>query len=191
MIGMVRGSVVLRNDPYILIDTGGVGYKVLVARDVLNKISGLGSEVVVFTYTHVREDMLELYGFSKAEDLRLFELLISVSGIGPKTAVGMFSLYSSGDIIGAIKNGNVETFTAVPRLGRKNAQKIIIELKNKVGGGKDLDLTSDDSSENSDVIMALKTFGYSDQEAAVALQEIDSALPTEKKIKLALRQLGK
>src|SRR4051794_33557071 len=128
MIGTLKGVIEYRQDPYLIIDVHGVGYKVYVPNSVLAKISHTGEEIKVFTYTHVRDDALELFGFATAEDLRLFEYLISVSGVGCKTAVGIFSMGNRSDIIKAISGNDVGFFTSVPRLGKKNAQKIIIEL---------------------------------------------------------------
>src|SRR3989338_3800896 len=102
MIGYLSGNVIIRDDPYLIVDVNGVGYKVLVASDVLSGITELGSKTTLFTYTHVREDVLELYGFSKYADLKLFESLINVSGVGPRTAIGIFSIGTSDEIIKAI-----------------------------------------------------------------------------------------
>lgn len=190
MIALLKGIVELRDDPYIILLTNGVGYKVLAASDVLKGIH-LGKEITVYTYTYVREDALELYGFGSYRDLKLFELLISVSGIGPKTAVGIFGLGDSAAIMSAIASNNVDFFTSVPRLGRKNAQKIIIELKSKVGAKGDLDLSAEDS-EADDVVIALKSFGFTPKESLDALQAVATPNATpEEKIRLALKYLGK
>lgn len=189
MIAMLQGIVELRDDPYVIIAVGGVGYKVYATLDVLSTIR-VGEEAKVFTYTHVREDILNLYGFSSFSDLKLFEKLLSVSGIGPKTAIGVFSLGKSSDIISAIISGNVAFFSAVPRLGKKNAQKIIIELKSKIGSTEDLDLS--EGADSMDVVTALKSFGYSQKEAEGALAAIkEQGGNTEEKIRLALKYLGK
>lgn len=189
MIASLKGIVELRDDPYILIDVSGIGYKVYATLEVLAGIR-VGEEVKVFTYTHVREDILDLYGFSKYADLKLFEKLIGVSGIGPKTAIGVFSLGKSSDIVSAIISGNVAFFSSVPRLGKKNAQKIIIELKSKIGSTEDLDLSA--GADSMDVVTALKTFGFSQKEAEGAVSAIqERGGTTEEKIRLALKYLGK
>lgn len=193
MIAMLSGSVAYRNDPYIILNVHGVGYKVLVNNTLLSK-AAVGTELTVYTYTHVREDLLELYGFSEPQDLRLFELLIGVSGVGPKSAVGVFSIGSRSEIMQAISTGDVSFFTGVPRLGKKNAQKIIIDLKSKIGGavGTDLDLSGEGESDSDEVIAALQTFGFSRAEAHAALREVkEEGLTTAEKIRLALKQLGK
>jgi len=191
MIGSLNGNIELLLNPYVLVDVCGVGYKVLVCESVYNSLK-LGEKIKFFIYTHVREDEISLFGFLQAEDLRLFENLISVSGVGPKTALNIFSFGAGADIENAIVKGDVSFFTSVPRLGTKNAQKIIIELKNKMGGLHDLDLSGKDFAQNKDVIEALKTFGFSVSEAQKAIREIKIPdLKTEEKIRLALKYLGK
>lgn len=191
MIGTLKGTVEYREDPYVIVDVNGVGYKVLVPVSVLSKITGLGEAIKLFTHTHVREDVLELYGFSDPSDLKLFEYLISVSGVGCRTASGVFSVGDRSQIINAIVGNDVAFFTSVPRLGKKNAQKIIIELKNKIGGGTDLDL-SEDSAGSTEIVAALKTFGFSTSESQGAIRALNGKGETvEEKIRLALKYLGK
>jgi Holliday junction DNA helicase RuvA len=191
MIGVLNGKVELLKRPFVIIDVNGVGYKVLVPETIYAKLS-LGEALKIFTYTYVREDALDLFGFLEAEDLGLFESLLTVSGIGPKTALNIFSFGERKDIIEAIIKGDVTFFTSVPRLGTKNAQKIIIELKNKMGAGSDLDLSGKDLLENAEVVQALKNFGFSVSEAQKAVREIKQVgLTTEEKIRLALKNLGK
>jgi holliday junction DNA helicase RuvA len=191
MIGMLSGVIAYRDDPYVIVDVSGVGYKVLVPVTVLAKITALGEEIKLFTHTHVREDLLELYGFSDPSDLKLFEYLISVNGVGCRTASGVFSVGNRSEIIQAIIGNDVAFFTSVPRLGKKNAQKIIIELKNKIGGGEELDLSSDGAG-SSDVVAALKSFGFEAREAQEAVRALGGKGETvEEKIRLALKYLGK
>jgi Holliday junction DNA helicase RuvA len=191
MIGFLRGKIELLQRPFVIIDVHGVGYKVLVPESVYSKLIK-EKEVRVFTYTHVREDALDLFGFLEAEDLGLFESLLTVSGIGPKTALNIFSFGERKDIREAIIKGDVTFFTSVPRLGTKNAQKIIIELKNKMGAGQDLDLSGKDLLENAEVIQALKNFGFSVSEAQKAVREVKKdGISTEERIRLALKALGR
>lgn len=192
MIGTLTGTVDLRNDPRLIIDVNGVGYNVHASRSVLMDAS-IGSKVKVYTYTHVRDDAIELYGFGSPEDLRLFEHLISVSGVGCKSAIGIFSVGERRDIVQAIVSGDVAFFTSVPRLGKKNAQKIIIELKPKLGSLEDLDLvTGDDTPYGEEVMEALRAFGFSSQEALTALRAVqDKDVTTSEKIRFALKYLGK
>ncbi|HZJ18655.1 MAG TPA: Holliday junction branch migration protein RuvA [Patescibacteria group bacterium] len=191
MIGSLNGVIELLDNSYVIINVNGVGYRVLLYNRLLTSFK-LNDSVKLFIYTHVKEDALELFGFSSPEDLKLFQSLISVSGVGPKTAISIFSYGAGEEIIKAIVEGDVDFFTEVPRLGRKNAQKIIIELKNKMGSISELDLSGKDRSENSEIIVALKGFGFSTNEAQDALRSIkNDAKTVEEKIKLALRYLGK
>lgn len=191
MIGTLKGTVEYRDDPYVIVDVNGVGYKVLVPITVLARINALGDSIKLYTHTHVREDVLELYGFSEPSDLKLFEYLISVSGVGCRTASGIFSVGTRSEIIQAIVGNDVAFFTSVPRLGKKNAQKIIIELKNKIGGTQDLDLSAD-GQESSEIIAALKTFGFSTSESQSAIQALSGkGESVAEKIRLALKYLGK
>ena len=191
MIGFLSGEVVARDDPHIVVNVNGIGYKVLASGSVLSK-ANLNEKLKLFIYTHVREDAISLFGFLDSLDLKLFENLISVSGVGPKTAMNIFSIGSREEIIQSIITSDVSFFTGVPRLGKKNAQKIIIELKSKLGSIEDLDLTKIDVKENSEVIVALKQFGFSNREALGALKNIkDKGKTTEEKIRLALKELGK
>ena len=191
MIGFLKGSVEHLDRPFVLLDVNGAGYKVLVSEPTFSKLSKQ-DKVKLFTYTHVRDDALELFGFLEIEDLKLFESLITVSGIGPKTALNIFSFGERKDIIEAIVKGDSTFFTSVPRLGTKNAQKIIIELKNRMGGGFDLDLSGKDLLENAQALEALKNFGFSQSEVQKALREIKTQnISLDEKIKLALKNLGK
>ena len=190
MIGFLRGEVFFKEGNYIILDVRGVGYKVLAASDVLSK-ANKGTSLELFIYTHVREDNISLFGFLESLDLKLFENLIGVSGIGPKTAMNIFSVGNRAEITNAVVQGNVDFFTSVPRLGRKNAQKIIIELKNKFGSTEEFDLSSDDS-QSKEIIAALESFGYSKRESLDALKNIKGKGESiEEKIRLALRALGK
>jgi holliday junction DNA helicase RuvA len=191
MIGSIKGTVELLDNPYAIINVGGVGYRVLLYNSLLSGIK-LNEDIKLYIHTHVKEDALDLFGFSSLEDLKLFENLISVSGVGPKTASSLFSHGSRAEIVEAIIKGNVDFFTSVPRLGKKNAQKIIIELKNKMGSLEDLDLSEEGQKINGEVIAALKSFGFSAKEALDAAKAIkDQGETIADKIKLALKQLGK
>lgn len=191
MISYISGNIQSKGASFVVVMTsGGVGYKVFIPIDLITHITP-SSPVKLYTYTHVKEDALELYGFPNFDDLSLFELLLRVSGIGPKTAMGVFSAGRPEIIKEAIVKGDVEFFMTVPRLGRKNAQKIIIELRSKLGSLADLDLTAE-GGETKEIIDALKSFGFSTSEAKDALKFIkDVEGDTSVKIKQALKYLGK
>ena len=191
MIGALNGTVIIRDDPFLIVDVAGTGYRVNAASDVLSSISKLGTKLEIFTYTYVREDELALYGFLKYSDLKLFESLINVSGVGPRTAISIFSIGNADEIRSAIMDADTSFFKRAPRLGSKNAQKIIIELKNKLGGEGELNLSGDDRKIQGEISSALKTFGFSGKEIADAIKNIDGTKPVEEQISLALKYLGK
>ena len=188
MIGSLRGKVLFKEGLRLIIDVSGVGYRVQVSQKVWAK-SKIKDEISLYTYTYVKEEALELFGFEDPSDLRLFENLITVPGVGPKTAMSVFSFSDRDGIINAVMKGDVDFFTAVPRLGRKNAQKIIIELKNKFGDKAEFDLSQEAPNE---VIAALKSFGFSSSEISEALRNTGNGEQSaEIRIKEALKYLGK
>lgn len=191
MIGHLKGEVIFKELNSIILDVNGVGYKVLGSRDVLVK-AHKGSPLDLFIYTHVREDNISLFGFLESQDLKLFENLIGVSGIGPKTAMNIFSIGDRSQIVSAIISADTSFFKSVPRLGQKNAQKIIIELKSKFGSTADLDLSGEDMSGSEETVAALKGFGFTSKEIYEAIKSVkkDGQKITET-IKLALKYLGK
>jgi holliday junction DNA helicase RuvA len=191
MIGYLKGEVFFKDVNYIILDVKGVGYKVLGSRDVLSK-AHKGSPLELFIYTHVREDNISLFGFLESADLKLFENLIGVSGVGPKTAMNIFSIGNRGQIVSAIISADTSFFKGVPRLGQKNAQKIIIELKNKFGSTADLDLSGDGMAGSDEVVTALRGFGFTSKEIQDALREVKKeGQKVTETIKLALKYLGK
>lgn len=189
MIGYLTGTIHSKPNEQIILLTGGVGYLVTVPPNYLSQLK-VSKQTELFIYTHIREDTLDLYGFFTPQELALFKLILTVSGVGPKTALLVIDK-GVGKVEQAIKDASTDFFTTVPRLGHKNAQKIIIELKNKLGGLKELDLTSE-SEESAQAIEALRNLGYSKQEAMQAIGAIPASEKTlEQKISYALRQLGK
>jgi len=190
MIGHLKGEVFFKESSYIILDVNGVGYKVLGSRDVLTKAIK-GSPLELFIYTHVREDNISLFGFLESLDLKLFESLIGVSGIGPKTAMNIFSIGHRSQIIEAIMSADTSFFKSVPRLGQKNAQKIIIELKNKFGGVGEIDLSGEEMSGQDEIVSALKNFGFTGKEIYEAIKHVKKVdQKVTETIKLALKYLG-
>lgn len=193
MIRLLKGVVEFIDHPYLVVDVGGVGYYVCVPSGVLSLVVS-GSAIKLFIYTHVREDLLDLYGFSSAEDLKLFEYLLGVSGIGPKTAIGVFTAGDRDRIIRAVLDDDLSFFSGVPRLGKKNAQKLLIELKGKVEGlGESLGgVRKTVGGGDSEVFTALQSFGFSQREIQDALASLDVAgLSVSEKVRKALKYLGK
>ncbi len=184
MIGSLKGQVTLKTDKYLILDVAGVGYKVNVSPEAMSKVK-MSSEAYFFIHTHVREDSLELYGFLDREELGLFEMLINVSGIGPKSAVALLGVVNVETLKKAVGSGDIAYLTKVSGIGKKTAEKIIIELRDKMeifeGGAL---------QEEIDTLEALKSLGYSQNEARDALKKIPQDLPTNTKIKEALKILG-
>lgn len=185
MIGYLSGNVLHKSTENLILLTNGVGYSVNVPTSLLATINK-EDKLSLYIHTHVRDDCLDLYGFKTAEELSVFKLLLTVSGIGPKTAL-IVSNKGVNAILSAISKADVDFFTTVPRLGKKNAQKIIIDLKNKVGGVGELNL-SEDSFENQEVISALIAMGYTQREAMDMTKNLSSEATVEEKIRLALRK---
>ncbi|OGE25879.1 Holliday junction DNA helicase RuvA [Candidatus Daviesbacteria bacterium RIFCSPHIGHO2_02_FULL_39_12] len=189
MIGFLSGAIHSKLAGQIILLTNGVGYLVTIPPSYLSLLK-TSAQTELFIYTHVREDALDLYGFLTPDELELFKLTLTVSGIGPKTALLVIDK-GVGKVEQAIKDASTDFFTTVPRLGHKNAQKIIIELKNKLGGLKELDLASE-NEESTQAIEALRNLGYTRQEAMQAMQAVPTSEETlEQKISYALRNLGK
>lgn len=190
MIGGLKGEPIISSDNSIILMVGGVGYQVCIPPSLKEKVRK-EKEVFLFIHTHVREDLLELYGFLKKEELYLFKLLLGVSGIGPKTALAIVD-QGIGNVQKAVVKADISFFTLIPRLGKKNAQKIIIELKPKLGDLEELDLSGEVEGETSQVIEALKSMGFSQKEAYVVLRKLPKKLKNvEEKIRFALKSLGR
>ena len=132
MISSIRGKLKVKSPTHIVIEVGGVGYGIHIPLSTYDKLEGVGSEVEIETYLHVREDSLQLYGFKTVEE-ELFELLLSVSGVGPRIALGALSGLSAKEIKGAITEENLPTLTTLSGIGKKTAQRIILELREKIG----------------------------------------------------------
>lgn len=184
MISFLVGKPIIEKE-FVTILTGGVGYAVRINEQVLSRLRS--TEVAeLFIYTHVRENAIELYGFSSTQERDLFLLLLDVSGVGPKTALGIINLPSQ-KIISAIQNAETAVFSSVPRVGKKLAQKIIIELRSKLGALKELDL-SPVSPKYHEVMEALQGLGFPDQSIEAALKTIDlENLPLSQAVKLAIQ----
>ncbi|TAK95247.1 Holliday junction branch migration protein RuvA [Patescibacteria group bacterium] len=189
MIGKLTGTVEYLRDSYAVVNVGGVGYKVFVTQYAFGKLAGLGS-VEIYTHTYVREDTLALYGFLSLEELEMFELLISVSGIGPKAGMGILAIADPKTIRTAILNDDPSVLTRVSGVGKKTAERVILELQNKVA-----DLPAHERSEalaDNDAIEALAAMGYSVGEAREALKQVPvSVTDVGERVKAALRSLGK
>lgn len=190
MIGYLKGTVLRKTVTHLILVVHGVGYEIAAPTRVTETLTQ-DTEVEIFIYTHVKEDQLKLFGFDTIQERDLFELLISISGIGPKAAMSILSLHTHQQINNAIAKADVAFFSKVKGLGKKRAQKIIIELKGKIGSFQDIDLTDSDSQSDSAVVDVLISFGFKRKEIEEVLHKLDPTLSEEKIIKEALRMLGK
>ncbi len=190
MIGSLTGTPSLITDRYALIDVQGIGYKVFLTMGTLAEIQN-EDVITLFTHLVVKEDALDLYGFKTMNERDFFEMLISVSGVGPKGALGILSVSSIDNLKKAIAGSEISYLTSVSGIGKKTAEKVVIELRDKLSLFK-TDENGFVLRGDSDVIEALKTLGYSHNEARDALQKIpNDVTETNEKIKLALKLLGK
>jgi len=192
MIAQLQGTITHHDLRYIVLNVGGVGYKVFVTVDIMNKLAPEEREnVLLWTYLAVREGALDLYGFLTQKELQFFELLITISGIGPKTALGILNLASVHTLETAISTGDTTHLVKISGVGKKVAEKIVMELKDKVDSVDSGDDTGHMKTE-SDALEALKSLGYTHNESRDALKKIDkSATDTGAKVKAALKLLGK
>jgi holliday junction DNA helicase RuvA len=188
MIGFLEGRPQITGDQLLLI-VGGVGYVVEVAQPALLQLRE-ATTAQLFIHTFVREDRLELYGFLNQDEKQLFQYILDVSGIGPKTALTICGLGASA-IIQAVQEATVSTFTALPRIGKKQAQKLIIELKGKLGSLKELSLADADPV-TAEVRAALESLGYAERDVERVVSAIDvTELTVPAALKLALKELTK
>jgi len=190
MIGALKGiASTFRKNPAIFF-VGDVGYAVYITNQYAKTLTP-GKKTLLYIHSHIREDAFDLYGFPDEEELSLFELLITVSGIGPKTALPICERGTDA-IKKAVASGDVEFFTTIPRLGKKNAQKIIIELKSKLGSLSDLDLRDDTDGETKQLMDALLSMGFIKNEVLAIIKKIPAkAVSLEQKLREALKLLGK
>lgn len=186
MLSFISGKIIEKSQQWAIVVTHGIGYKVFCNTA---KIAS-GEEVALFTYHHIREDQQALYGFTTSEELRLFELLITVNGVGPKVGMAIMTSAKPEQIISAIASGDSALFKAVSGIGQKVAAKIIVELKTKVGGMGEVDLSSLEGG--NDVVDALEVLGYRKDEIREVMRQIPAEFEeTQEKISWALKQMGK
>lgn len=190
MIGFLQGSIHSIDTNSLILLVSGVGYEVLLPSRSIQLFTEK-QNASFFIYTHVREDQLKLFGFETEKEKMLFLNLIEVSGVGPKTALSILSQYQAEIIETAIAKADVAFFTKIKGIGKKAGQKIIIELKNKIGSLQELDLSKEGETYSEDVIGALMSFGFLRRDIISVLKEMDQTLPENQLIKLALQRLGK
>jgi Holliday junction DNA helicase RuvA len=188
MIASLKGTIEALNADSAVINVGGVGFQVFMPVSTLLTLGGPGEEVRVHTYTHVREDAILLYGFAAEEDLKLFQMLINVSGVGPKLALAMLSAMSVEQLVSAIAGGSEELLTSVPGVGKKLAARLLLELKDKMNTGWMGARVVPVGEGDGEVVAALLGLGYSASEASRAVASLprDRKLTLEDKVKYAL-----
>ena len=187
MIANLKGRIEAIGKDYVIVDVGGIGFKVYVPTSFLETAEGLGRQAELFTHLHVRENELTLYGGSSEDELALFELLLGVSGVGPRVALAMLSTMSPDSLRLAIAQGNAVALTRVPGIGPKMAKKIVFHLKDRVAvevGPEAVPFLTDADAE---VIAALTSLGYSVVEAQSAIQSLPAEeMEIEERVRLAL-----
>lgn len=192
MISYLRGTTIAKSLNYFILDVHDVGYAIFAGESFLNEII-IGAPLEVFTHHHVREEASDLYGFKNLDELDLFELLISVSGVGPKSALGVLAIASASDIKESIIRGDADLLTKVSGIGKKTAERLVLELKTKIIKILSAsDLSASSSLASSDELDALISLGYSLSEARAALSTVDPSLKdTGERVKQALKIMKK
>lgn len=190
MIGKLTGTLSEKNPPEVIVDCGGVGYEVQVPMSTFYNLPGLGERVTLLTHFVVREDAQILYGFGAQQERSTFRQLIKISGIGPKMALGVLSGMSVAELSQAVTLQDANRLTKIPGIGKKTAERLMLELKGKLGA--DLGIHATIANDNqADILQALIALGYSDRDAALALKALPQDVGVSEGIKLALKALAK
>lgn len=188
MIGRLRGVLVSSRETGIVIDVAGVGYEVAMTTRDLVALPGIGEEIVVHTHTHVREDEISVYGFGSEPDRELFRILLSASGVGPKVAIALLASMTGDEIVRAITGEDPDALTVAPGVGKRGAQKIVIELGPKLAG-RETEVVGGHALGS--VRQALEGLGYSTAEINGVVKDLDPHEPIQEQIKAALQRLAK
>ena len=192
MIAGLHGKLESVGSDWAIIDVGGIGFQVYMPTSTLSTLGAVGEEVKLYTHLHLREDNATLYGFASTDELGLFQNLINVSGLGPRLALAMLSAMSVEKLTMAIATGSTDLLTVIPGISKKVAERLVLELKEKIGAGWITTPAAQLAQENTDVLAALTSLGYSVAEAnrAVATLPPSSDLSLEERIKQALQYFG-
>lgn len=203
MFAYIKGSLEVKTNGYIVIDVNGIGYKIFMSETAINKLGGIGEIIKIHTYVRVREDDISIYGFNTNEELRMFELLLLVSGIGAKSALVILSNVSVSSFALAIINNDINLLKKLPGIGPKTAQRVILELKDKLK--KENEIVTNENTDIRDTIntaimddekiteatAALKVLGYTGKEIEKALEKVDVNLSVEDIIRKGLSNLAR
>ncbi len=192
MIATLHGRLEALGGDWAIINVHGIGFQVYMPTSALSALGNIGQEVNLYTHLHLREDNVTLYGFASREERQLFETLLSVSGTGPKLALAALSTMSVEQLTVALATGSIDLLRMIPGVGKKTAERLVLELKDKVGAGLAIASGVLMAQQDSDVLAALTSLGYSVSEAsrAVATLPTASELSLEEKIKLVLQYFG-
>lgn len=198
MYAYIKGTLEEKSTDSIVVETAGIGYKIYVSEHTMAKLGEIGEKVKIYTYYHVREDNISLYGFMSNEELKMFELLLQVSGIGAKTAIAMLSNITPSKFALAIISNDLKTLTKIPGIGNKSAQRMVLELKDKLKTQTAIEddeeeTTPNDNSESiNEAGQALQILGYNKSEISKVFDKFDTQnLSTEELIKEALKRLAR
>ncbi|KKR32354.1 MAG: Holliday junction DNA helicase, subunit A [Candidatus Falkowbacteria bacterium GW2011_GWF2_39_8] len=192
MISFIRGKILNKRKNFVIVDCHDIGYQVFV-NPVVHAELELGQSIEFYTHHHIKEDALDLYGFNNLEELELFELLLSISGVGPRSALGIMAASSVNELKESIARGDSSSLTKVSGIGKKTAERIVLELRDKMDVLTSSEIsTSGENSASSDEIDALISLGYSLQQAREALREVNPLLKNSgERIREALRKMGR
>ncbi len=199
MINNIKGEITYADAQFIVVECGGIGFKCFASLNTLQSIGKVGSKVNVFTYLAVKEDALDLYGFADQAEMEAFKMLITVSGVGPKAAIAVLSEFSTDKLAIAIASSDVKAITRANGIGKKTAERIVLELKDKMAGISLGDSSSSvasassiaEESDAAEAVAALVALGFSQSDAAVAVGQMDKSLSADEMIRLGLKQLSR
>lgn len=197
MIATLRGILTFTDSNFVIVECSGVGFKCVTTMGTLNALPPIGSEVFLYTYMAVREDALDLFGFSTSDELEAFKMITSVNGVGPKIGIALLSEFTVKQLMLYIASNDAKSLTAASGVGIKLAQRIVLELKDKVGNIGPVS-TADfaprkqkETTASSEAVAALVSLGYTKGEASLAVGKIEADLPTDELIKQALKLLAR
>lgn len=201
MLAYIKGNLEVKTTGYVVVETNGIGYKIFMSETAIEKLGEIGKKVKIHTYMRVREDDVSLYGFNTNEELRMFELLLSVSGIGAKSAISILSNITPSSFALAVITNDVNTLKKLPGIGVKSAQRVILELKDKLKTeeaisknvpSEEIKVAIQEDDKVSEAISALQVLGYSRKEIDTAIEKIDvTELTVEDIIRKGLNNLAR
>lgn len=191
MIGRLHGKLIEKTPPQVLVDVGGVGYEVDVPMSTFCNLPAEGSEITLLTHFIVREDAQLLYGFATAAERQTFRALIRISGVGPRIALAVLSGMSTQDLADAVEQGNATLLTRVPGIGKKTADRLVLELKGKLAGNAFAPAGGAASAAQADILNALMALGYSEREAQASVRALPAEVTVSEGIRLALKALAR